>query len=352
MHESNLRGAEKAQEFQFIIDTDDHLEAAKGKFFNKLEPHQPHLKERLCAPKQDTSAPLPAPPVSAAEIIKNTQDYMSGKNLPTKEDKRYFSHYNAAEMKQHWADSAFSSENNSQPLHLGPLPSERLSTNPKFFAQPEIVERKPKYTFRDGVNEALGIVGRLSQSAEPFLMWDLAKEHVRNLTGTYRRASHNDEIYGPPVYFRPIVPAPSPWLYVRPVLPPQYRNYAHGYGSYAPGYGGYDPGYGSYNPRYGGSSRFGGNYYPQDSDTNFMHAGPDGLTFSRSQQRVPRVAPPPAYSSPRGGNNGYSDYSSGNSINDALDLVNGLTGAAMPWLQWDVAKEYARNQREQYRNHR
>lgn len=457
MHESNLSGAEKAQEFQFIIDTADHLEAANGKFFNKLanrdkdgdpntidkddlkealklddrkreygrgfltdterksvsyllkhwdeeklkvikddilsydshgqefrhqgfaditrqsleravafyarplqsadtgsshsqRPPAEHQhavpqannraeREAVCAPKHNE----PAPKVSEAEILKNTQDYLSGKNLPSKEDKRYFSHYDAAEMEQRRrAEFALSSQNNTESFH-----PQRLATDPQSFAQPEMVE--PKYTFRDGVNNTLGILGSLTRAAEPFLMWDLAKEHARNQNGAYRRANHNDTYYGPSPYLhvRPIVPAPSPWLYARPVQPPHYRGYSNpGYGGYGPGYGGYNPGYGGYNPRYGG------NYYQHDSDTNFMHAGPDGLTFSRSQQRVPRAVPPPSYYPPRGGNYGYSDYSSGNGINDTLDLFNGLTGAAMPWLQWDLAKQYARNQRELYRNRR
>ena len=80
----------------------------------------------------------------------------------------------------------------------------------------------------------------------------------------------------------------------------------------------------------------------------FSHAGPDGLTFSRSRQRVPHGGPPAPYY-PRGGYDGYDRYS-GNGLYDTLDLVNGLSRAALPWLQWDLAKQHARNQRDFYNN--
>lgn len=437
MHESSLSSAEKAQEFEFIIATADHLEEANGRFFNKLvnsdkggdpntidkddlkealrlddrkrefsrgfltdserksvnymlkhwddeelkvikddlvsydhEGHEYHHQgfadiTRKSVERALTFYAQPIQPVvsqqqhktaherefggdrkgceklperfpnggekrsesksedkkvSEAEILKNTQDYLSGKNLPAKEDKRYFSHYDAAEMEQR-RRAEYAAANPVQDFRpQAPGAFEAMPPQP---AMPQHDEEMvaPRYSLRDGINDTLGIAGGLTRAAEPFLMWDIAKEHARNQNNYYRRSSHIEVPMGPAPYF----------YNARPLLPPVYRPYIPNYGPrYTPGF-----------PRYGG------NYYQQDSDTNFMHAGPDGLTFSRSRQRMPGAVAPPYY--PPAGDYGYS---SSNGVYDALDLVNGLTSAAMPWLQWDLAKQYARNQRELYRNHR
>ncbi|MBX9951788.1 MAG: hypothetical protein K2Y39_21640 [Candidatus Obscuribacterales bacterium] len=263
---------------------------------------------------------------SEAEIIKNTQAYLSGKKGETEEYKPYISQNDAVkeEMRRR------------QIFAMTPLESKNdyVQSGYQQFEPADQIEpvSEPAYTFRDGMYDALGVVGNLTRAAEPFLMWDVAKEHARNQNNFYRRASHLEGPYGasPYGYYRP----PSPWLYNQHTPQP-----------YFPGYGHYGPRYGN-GPYYGQGNRYGGNYYAPDSDMEFSHAGPDGLTFSHSRQRAPRGGPPAPYYSRE-----YDDYR-GSEMYDTLGLLNGLTRAAIPWLQWDLAKQHARNQRELYNRYR
>lgn len=290
MSDLDLTRADNAQEFQFVMETACLLEAAKGK-------------------------------ASEAEIIKNTQAYLSGKGEPKEKEeyKPFISQSDAVkdEMRRRQIFAITPSYSTHDSFHPEPALVDAI-------APPEMIE--PGYTFRDGLNDTLGIVGSLTDAAAPFLMWDLAKDHARNQNNFYRRTSHYED-YGHAPY--------------RNFQDPYYRGYRN-HGSYG--------NYGNYG-NYG--RRFGGNLFPQDSDMEFSHAGPDGLTFSRSRQRMPRGN----YNDYQGGDynqyprGGYNNYR-GNGINDTLDLLNGLSSAAMPWLQWDLAKQHARNQRDFYRNRR
>jgi hypothetical protein len=289
MSDLDLTRADIAQEFQFITETTCLLEGAKGK-------------------------------LSESEIIKNTQAYLSGKRdtKGNEEYKPYISQSDAIkdEMRRRQiftTTPSYSTQESFQhaPSHNAPLEHmEHIESG-----------SEPGYTFREGVHDTLSTLGSLADAATPFLMWDVAKEHARNGNGIYRRASHYDDYYGPgPQFYNPNQFYSGQRFYNPNQFYPGQRNFRQ------------------YN-----------NFGPQNSDSEFSHGGPDGLTFSRSRQRVPRGG----YNDyPRGGYNdyhrgGYNDYRS-NGLHDTIDALGALSGIALPFLQWDIAKQHARNQRDRY----
>ena len=266
---------------------------------------------------------------SEAEILKNTQAYLSGTSEPKGKDefKPHITESDALreEMRRRQIFAMTPMPDRVEPHHqAGPLTEEHHHSPVEHY--------EPSYTLRDGVHDTLGIVNSLSRAAMPFLMWDVAKEHAQNGSGYYRRANHFGDPYGPG-YYRPS----SPWLYNR------------GYNSYGPGF---HPGYRNFGNQFNFGPQFRGNFYPQDSDSSYSHAGPDGLTFFQNRQRVPGYSAPHQHSAPpRGYYDGYDNgYYSRNGLHDTLDAISGLSQAALPWLQWDLAKQHARNQRQFYEN--
>ncbi|MCC6979041.1 MAG: hypothetical protein IT343_12020, partial [Candidatus Melainabacteria bacterium] len=128
--------------------------------------HQRHAQEKSpdCLDAKPAKEEL-----SRAEIIKNTQAYLSGKGEPKEKEeyKPFISQSDAVkdEMRRRQIFAMTPTYSTQESFHPEPP---LVASN----AQADAIESE--YTFRDGVHDALSIAGSLTDAATPFLMWDLA----------------------------------------------------------------------------------------------------------------------------------------------------------------------------------